>query len=106
MKTCAKWITYLQMDWQGHTLESPYQFRLISLKIMGCCYLILETETCPWNKRTFTDIYKVTKPGGNKKNPSLYAKYIWSKIQGDQVLLLISKFQSTERKSTQIPNQI
>lgn len=69
MKTCAKWITYLQMDWQGHTLESPHQFRLISLKIMGCCYLILETETCPWNMRTFTDIYKVTKPGGNKKTP-------------------------------------
>lgn len=70
------------MDWQGHTLESPYQFTLVSLKIMGCRYLILKTETCPWNMWTFTNIYKVTKPEGTKKKTSLYAKYIWSKIQG------------------------
>lgn len=65
-----KWISYLQMDWQGHTLEPSYQLRLISLKIMGCRYLILETETCPWNMRAFTNIYKVTKPDGRggKKN--------------------------------------
>lgn len=55
------------MDWQGHTLEPPYQFRLVSLKIMGCCYLILETETRPWNMRAFTDIYKVTKSDGRDK---------------------------------------
>lgn len=65
------------MDWQGHTLESPYQFRLVSLKIMGCCYLILETETCPWNMGTFTNIYKVTKSGGTKKKTPAYTPNIF-----------------------------
>ena len=100
------------MDWQGHTLEPPYQFRLVSLQIMGCRYLILETETCPWNMRAFTNIYKVTKPDGSKKNP--YVKYIRREVQAYLFLFLISKFLSTEQmkenphkfqtKSKQIPS--
>lgn len=100
------------MNWQGYTLEPPYQVRLVSLKIMGCCYCILETETCPWNMRAFTNIYKVTKPDGSKNNPT---KHPMSNIKLFFLnLFLISKFLSSEQmkesphksqtKSKQIPN--
>lgn len=59
------------MDWQGHALEPPYQFRLACLKNVGCCYLILETETCPWYVRSFTNIDKVTKPDGNQRRKKM-----------------------------------
>lgn len=101
------------MDWQRHTLEPPYQFRLVSLKIVGCRYLILETETCPWNVRAFTNIHKVTKPDRSqekKKEKKCYDKYNQRELRS--YLFLVSKILSTEhfkqdeRKSTQIPKHL
>lgn len=98
------------MDWQGHTLKPPYQFRLVCLKIVSCCYLILETETCPWNVRAFTNIHKVTKPDGSQKKEKrkkCYDKYNQRELQS--YLFLVSKILSTEhfkqdeRKSTKNP---